>query len=219
MEKYFFNQNEIGLDEAGRGPLIGNVYAGAVIWDPELKPPDGLITDSKKLSVKKRKLALEWIKQNIKYYGVGFATNEEIDKINILEATKLAMDRAIDNLKTNATAIDNLKTKATENLNSKVTAKNDLIIDGTGWEKKFTNYNVKSIVKGDSKYYSIAAASILAKEYHDEHILELCSKDPSLNEKYCLASNMGYASAKHIQGIKEHGYTNLHRKSFKLKCL
>jgi len=203
MEKYFFNQNEIGLDEAGRGPLIGNVYAGAVIWDPELKPPDGLITDSKKLSVKKRKLALEWIKQNIKYYGVGFATNEEIDKINILEATKLAMDRAIDNLKTKSVQLD----------------LNNLIIDGTGWEKKFTNYNVKSIVKGDSKYYSIAAASILAKEYHDEHILELCSKDPSLNEKYCLASNMGYASAKHIQGIKEHGYTNLHRKSFKLKCL
>lgn len=203
MEKYFFNQNEIGLDEAGRGPLIGNVYAGAVIWDPELKPPDGLITDSKKLSVKKRKLALEWIKQNIKYYGVGFATNEEIDKINILEATKLAMVRAIDNLKTKSVQPD----------------LNNLIIDGTGWEKKFTNYNVKSIVKGDSKYYSIAAASILAKEYHDEHILELCSKDPSLNEKYCLASNMGYASAKHIQGIKEHGYTNLHRKSFKLKCL
>ena len=199
MEKYFFNQNEIGLDEAGRGPLIGNVYAGAVIWDPELKPPDGLITDSKKLSEKKRKLALEWIKQNINYYGVGFATNEEIDKINILEATKLAMDRAIDNLKTKAVQQD----------------LNHLIIDGTGWEKKFTNYNVKSIVKGDSKYYSIAAASILAKEYHDEHILELCSKDPSLNEKYCLSSNMGYASAKHIQGIKEHGYTNLHRKSFK----
>jgi ribonuclease HII len=203
MEKYFFNQNEIGLDEAGRGPLIGNVYAGAVIWDPELKPPDGLITDSKKLSVKKRKLALEWIKQNIKYYGVGFATNEEIDKINILEGTKLAMVRAIDNLKTKSVQTD----------------LNNLIIDGTGWEKKFTNYNVKSIVKGDSKYYSIAAASILAKEYHDEHILELCSKEPSLNEKYSLASNMGYASAKHIQGIKEHGYTNLHRKSFKLKCL
>lgn len=199
MEKYFFNQNEIGLDEAGRGPLIGNVYAGAVIWDPELKPPDGLITDSKKLSVKKRKLALEWIKQNVKYYSVGFATNEEIDKINILEATKLAMDRAINNLNN-------------KNLN-------DLIIDGTGWEKKFTNYNVKSIVKGDSKYYSIAAASILAKEYHDEHILDLCSKDPSLNDKYSLSSNMGYASAKHIQGIKDHGYTNLHRKSFKLKCL
>jgi len=203
MEKYFFNQNEIGLDEAGRGPLIGNVYAGAVIWDPELKPPDGLITDSKKLSVKKRKLALEWIKQHVKYYGVGFATNEEIDKINILEATKLAMDRAIDNLKSKGVQTD----------------LNDLIIDGVGWEKKFTNYNVMSVVKGDSKYYSIASASILAKEYHDEHILELCSKDPSLNDKYSLSSNMGYASAKHIQGIKEHGYTNLHRKSFKLKCL
>lgn len=203
MEKYFFNQNEIGLDEAGRGPLIGNVYAGAVIWDPKLIPPEGLITDSKKISAKKRKLALEWIKKNVKYYGVGFATNEEIDKINILEATKLAMDRAIDNLKSKAGQLHI----------------NDLIIDGTGWEKKFTNYNVKSIVKGDSKYYSIASASILAKEYHDEHILDLCSKEPTLNDKYCLSSNMGYASAKHIQGIKEHGYTNFHRKSFKLKCL
>lgn len=203
MEKYFFNQNEIGLDEAGRGPLIGNVYAGAVIWDPKLIPPEGLITDSKKISAKKRKLALEWIKKNVKYYGVGFATNEEIDKINILEATKLAMDRAIDNLKSKAGQLHI----------------NDLIIDGTGWEKKFTNYNVKSIVKGDSKYYSIATASILAKEYHDEHILDLCSKEPTLNDKYCLSSNMGYASAKHIQGIKEHGYTNFHRKSFKLKCL
>ena len=209
MEKYFFNKNEIGIDEAGRGPLIGNVYAGAVIWDPELNPPDGLIIDSKKLSKKKRKLALEWIKQNVKYYGVGFATNEEIDKINILEATKLAMDRAINQV------LDQVLDHTTNNSSNK----HCLIIDGVGWEKKFTNYSVNSIIKGDSKYYSIAAASILAKEYHDEHILELCSKDPSLNEKYNLESNMGYGTAKHIQGIKENGYTNFHRKSFKLKCL
>ena len=199
MEKYFFNENEIGVDEAGRGPLIGNVYAGAVIWDSKLEPPEGLIIDSKKLSPKKRKLALEWIKKNVKYYGVGFATNEEIDKINILEATKLAMTRAI------------------ENINK--SEKSHLIIDGVGWEKKFSNYNVKSIVKGDSKYYSIAAASILAKEYHDEHILKLCEEDESLDEKYSLKSNMGYASSKHIDGIIEYGYSELHRKSFKLKKL
>jgi ribonuclease HII len=199
MEKFYnINNIEIGLDESGRGPLIGNVYAGAVIWENDLKPPDGLIVDSKKLSSKKRKDALDWIKKNIKNYSIGYATNEEIDAINILEATKLAMQRAIDNLP--------IKTEY-------------LLIDGTGWEKKFTQYKVKSIVKGDSKYYSIAAASILAKEYHDEHILNMCSLDDSLIEKYSLNKNMGYASKKHIDGIKLHGYTPYHRKSFKLKCI
>jgi ribonuclease HII len=199
MEKYYnINNIEIGLDEAGRGPLIGNVYAGAVIWQNNLIPPDGLITDSKKLSKKKRKIALDWIKQNVKDYCVGYATNEEIDEINILEATKLAMQRAMDGL---------------------LIKSEYLIIDGSGWEKKFANYKVKSIIKGDSKYYSIAAASILAKEYHDEHILNLCYLDNTLIDKYSLNKNMGYASKTHIDGIKLYGYTPYHRKSFKLKCL
>jgi ribonuclease HII len=201
MKNYYFNINEVGIDEAGRGPLIGNVYAGAVIWDENLKIPNNIfINDSKKLTPKRRKIACQWIKDNVKYWAVGFATNDEIDKINILEATKLAMDRAIQQLKT--------KTNITH-----------IIIDGNGWEKKFNNYETKSIIKGDSEYYSIACASILAKEFHDEHIIELCSKDSSLIEKYMLDSNMGYASKKHIEGIKKYGYTNLHRKSFKLKCL
>ena len=199
MEKQYNKENiEIGLDEAGRGPLIGNVYAGAVIWSDELNPPQGIITDSKKLSSKKRKESIKWIKENVKYYAVGFATNEEIDSINILEATKLAMQRAIDQI--------SIKTEY-------------LLIDGVGWDKKFPQYQVTSVVKGDSKYYSIAAASILAKEYHDDHILELCKNDPTLVDKYCLDSNMGYASQKHIDGIKKYGHTNYHRKSFKLKCL
>jgi ribonuclease HII len=197
MEKYYnINKIEIGLDEAGRGPLLGNVYAGAVIWTDDLNPPKGLIVDSKKLSSKKRKLALAWIKENVKNYSVGFATNQEIDDINILEATKLAMQRAIDEL--------SIKTEY-------------LIIDGVGWEKKFTNYNVKSIPKGDNKYYSIAAASILAKEYHDEHILNLCSTDNLLIEKYNINKNMGYGTKYHIDGIKNNGYTQYHRKSFKIK--
>jgi ribonuclease HII len=199
MQKQF-NKNiiEIGLDEAGRGPLIGNVYVGAVIWDDELNPPEGLINDSKKLSKKKRKEALEWIKNNVKNYAIGYASNEEIDNINILEATKLAMGRAIDQIQ--------IKTKY-------------LIIDGIGWQKKFPEYNVTSVIKGDSKFYSIAAASILAKEYHDQHILELCKNDTSLHEKYLLESNMGYPSKTHIEGIKKYGYTKYHRKSYKLKCL
>jgi len=196
--KYSNHEFEIGIDEAGRGPLIGRVYAGAVIWgDNTIINP--IIKDSKKLSKKKRAIALEWIKSNVKAWGVGYAEPDEIDKINILEATKLAMDRAIQNLITNF------------NLNpDNIT----LIIDGLGWEKKF-NHNVKSIVKGDSKYYSIAAASIIPKEYHDEYIKKLCLELPDLNEKYSLLSNMGYGTAAHISGLKTHGPCPYHRKSFK----
>jgi ribonuclease HII len=196
--KYSNNEFEVGIDEAGRGPLIGRVYAGAVIWgnNTTINP---IIKDSKKLSKKKRAIALEWIKSNVKAWGVGYAEPDEIDKINILEATKLAMDRAIQNLITNF------------NLNpNNIT----LIIDGSGWEKKF-DYNVKSFIKGDSKYYSIAAASILAKEHHDEYIKNLCSDLPDLNEKYSLLSNMGYGTAAHIAGLKTHGPCPYHRKSFK----
>lgn len=198
MQKRFYNQNNIiecGIDEAGRGPLLGNVYAAAVILDPKIEIPADLIIDSKKLSKKKRRLAFEWIKKNITNYGIGFATNQEVDEINILEATKLAIDRAINNLPIKPT---------------------HYIIDGTGWENKFTNLNVKSIIKGDSLYYSIAAASILAKEYHDEHIRDLCSQNEELC-KYDLLNNMGYGTKKHIDAIKINGYTNFHRKSFVLK--
>lgn len=198
MEKQYYNQQnviECGIDEAGRGPLLGNVYAAAVILDTKIEIPTDLIIDSKKLSKKKRKIAFEWIKNNITNYGVGYATNQEIDDINILEATKLAIQRAIDNLPIKPT---------------------HFIIDGTGWEKKFTNLNVKSIIKGDALYYSIAAASILAKEYHDEHIRELCSQNEEL-DKYDLLNNMGYGTKKHIDAIKTHGYTNFHRISYKLK--
>jgi ribonuclease HII len=199
MQKYKNDINEIGIDEAGRGPLIGRVYAGAVIWDNNKEFE--LINDSKKLTPKKRQIALNWIKENIKYWGVGYADEKEIDKINILNATKLAMDRAI----------EDLKTKGYKNTNT-IT---HLLIDGTGWEKKFKNYEVESIVKGDSLYYSIAAASIIAKEYHDMHIHEMISNDPTLDDKYSLSSNMGYPTVKHFEGIKKYGITEYHRKSFK----
>ncbi len=199
MNKFKNDINEIGLDEAGRGPLIGRVYAGAVIWDQDKEFE--LINDSKKLTPKKRKIALEWIKNNIKYWGVGYADEKEIDKINILNATKLAMDRAI----------EDLKSKYTINKNNNF----NLIIDGTGWENKFKNYKVESIVKGDSLYYSIAAASIIAKEYHDAHINELIKLDPTLDEKYGLSSNMGYPTKKHFDGIKKYGCCDYHRKTFK----
>jgi len=198
MEKYYINEYEAGLDEAGRGPLIGNVYAAAVIWTSDLNPPINLIKDSKKLSIKKRNEAYNWIINNVKNYGIGYSTNKEIDEINILEATKLAMDRALNNL----------------------SVKPDiLIIDGLGWEKKFVDYNVHSIIKGDNKYYSIAAASILAKINHDLHINLLCDKNNELNTFYDLKKNNGYPTKKHIEGIKNYGLTEYHRITYKIKSI
>jgi ribonuclease HII len=211
MNKFKNVINEIGLDEAGRGPLIGRVYAGAVIWDND-KDFD-LINDSKKLTPKKRAIALDWIKNNIKYWGVGYADEKEIDKINILNATKLAMDRAIEDLKTKYYN-ENHYNENHYNENHYDTLSH-LIIDGTGWEKKFNNYKVESIIKGDSLYYSIAAASIIAKEYHDMHIKELITIDPTLDEKYSLSSNMGYPTVKHFDGLKKYGSSIYHRKSFR----
>ena len=199
MQKKYFNDYEIGIDEAGRGPLIGRVYAGAVIWGPNTNDCT-LITDSKKISAKKRDEALKWIKSNVLAWGVGWAEPDEIDSINILNATKLAMDRAINNLKEKCDVKQPL---------------NYLIIDGTGWEKKFNGYNVKSIVKGDSLYLSIAAASIIAKEYHDEYIKQLCLNNPELNQKYDLENNMGYGTKKHIEALELHGICQYHRKTFK----
>jgi ribonuclease HII len=200
MDKHFFNDNEIGLDEAGRGPLIGRVYAGAVIWGTDAT--SDLIKDSKKLSQKKRAEALKWIQSNVKAWGVGWAEPDEIDSINILNATKLAMDRAITDLKNKIN----------------LTLPIYLIIDGIGWEKKFSGYNIKSIVQGDAKYLSIAAASIIAKEYHDAHIRELCLNNPELNEKYDLENNMGYGTKKHLEGLATHGNSQFHRKTFKPCC-
>lgn len=203
MKKTYFNDYEIGIDEAGRGPLIGRVYAGAVIWgtNEECK----IINDSKKLSPKKRAEALKWIQSNVLAWGVGYAESYEIDNINILEATKLSMERAIQNLKDRFA--DKIKNPITH-----------LIIDGCWWEKKFPDYTVKSIVKGDANYLSIAAASIIAKEYHDEYIKTLCNNNPELNEHYDLINNMGYGTKKHLDGIKNHGICEYHRKTFKPIC-
>lgn len=196
------NEIEVGIDEAGRGPLFGRVYAAAVNWGDT--PINESVMDSKKLSAKKRKEVLEWIQQNVDEWAVGYAEPEEIDSINILEATKLAMERAIDDLK-NKYNYD--KTKIL------------LLIDGTGWEKKFNNYNIKSIIKGDSTYLSIAAASIIAKEHHDAHINDLCLEYTDLNIKYDLINNKGYGTKKHIEGLKMHGISNFHRTTFKPCCI
>lgn len=203
MKTYYIDKDEIGIDEAGRGPLIGRVYAAAVIWgDIEEKeiPDEVRVYDSKKMTRLQRQKAYRWIIENVVGYGIGYAEPEEIDKINILQATRLSMKRALDDL---------------TNKNDKNQIPIRLIIDGCRWEDKFENFKSYSIVKGDSKYYSIAAASIIAKEEHDKHILELCRENRHLNEKYDLSNNMGYGTKKHIDGIKKHGPSKFHRVTFK----
>jgi ribonuclease HII len=189
--------NIIGVDEAGRGPLLGRVYAGAVIYNDIIDNQyiNNIITDSKKLTKKKRKVAYDYIIDNM-MYGAGYATEQEIDNFNILNATKMAMERAIDNIikKYN---IDNYK----------------LLIDGCYWERYFDNCT--SIVKGDSKFKCISAASIIAKESHDNYIQDLCNNNSELNERYDLLKNMGYGTKKHIDGIMKYGISNFHRKTFK----
>jgi ribonuclease HII len=202
MQSYFQNYNEIGIDEAGRGTLIGNVVCGLVIWKKEYNFINGieLIKDSKKLSRKKREIAFQWIKKNIKDWSFGFATPQEVDNINILNATKLAINRGLEKFYNN---INNIKDYT-------------LIIDGLHW--KDTDFNMKtiSIIKGDDKFYSIASASIIAKVIHDQQIVELVNNNPNLNQYYLL-NNYGYGTLKHRQAIYQYGYSDFHRKTFKLK--
>lgn len=189
---------EVGIDEAGRGSLIGNVFAGAVIIDPDLEHECiSQIKDSKKISKKKRLQLRDFIEENATAFSVGSATPAEIDDMNILHATYLAMHRALDGLDVN---IDNI------------------LVDGNSFKPYMSTtagdfIPHECVIDGDNTYTSIACASILAKVYHDEHIEDICKIDPSL-EQYDLLSNMGYGTKKHIEAIKKHGITQYHRKSF-----
>lgn len=190
-----------GVDESNRGGLIYDVVAACVVL-PTSFPDDKYkqIKDSKKLSSKKRKELAEYIKQNAITYGIGSATNEEIDATNILAATMKAMHRAI-------------------NEAYKKQPFHELKIDGPhfrGYCPPGIDEDIlphECVVKGDSKYLNIAAASILAKNHHDTMFLQLIDENPEL-EKYDLRNNQGYGTAKHMEAIRKHGITRFHRKSF-----
>ena len=185
---YYEGKIEAGCDEAGRGCLAGSVYAAAVIL------PDGyqneLLNDSKQLSEKKRYQLREIIQRDAVAWAVGIVTPEEIDKINILNASILAMHRALDQLKVRPEAI---------------------IVDGNRF-KKYQNIPHTTIVKGDGKYLAIAAASILAKTYRDDYMNGLAEEYP----QYDWLSNKGYPTKKHREAIKQFGITPYHRKSYNL---
>jgi ribonuclease HII len=185
---YYEGKIEAGCDEAGRGCLAGSVYAAAVIL-PENYQND-LLNDSKQLTEKKRYQLREIIQRDAVAWAVGIVTPEEIDKINILNASILAMHRALDQLQVRPEAI---------------------IVDGNRF-KKYMELPYTTIVKGDGKYLSIAAASILAKTYRDDYMNELAKEYP----QYDWLSNKGYPTKKHRDAIRQYGITPYHRKSYNL---
>lgn len=185
---YYKDLTEAGCDEAGRGCLAGSVYAAAVILPADYNNP--LLNDSKQLSLKKRLDLREQIMRDAVAWAVGVVTAEEIDKMNILRASLLAMHRALDGLAVRPEAI---------------------IVDGN----RFTPYKdipYTTIVKGDGKYQSIAAASVLAKTFRDDYMNAIAEEYPY----YDWQSNKGYPTKKHREGIRLHGISPYHRKSYNL---
>ena len=213
LKKYFKEDPiiiEVGIDEAGRGPMFGRVYAGAAVLPKDDTFDHSLMKDSKKFHSKKKiEQVAEYIKTNALAWAVEYEDEETIDEINILQATQSAMHKCIKKV------IQQLTDCNTENIL--------LLVDGN-YFKPFTALN-KSKTKlemikyelvegGDNKYTAIAAASILAKVERDIYIEELCIKNPELVEHYGIDTNKGYGSKKHMDGIKQHGITKWHRKTF-----
>lgn len=188
LPHYYADRIEAGCDEAGRGCLAGSVYAAAVILPRNYDNP--LLNDSKKLTEKKRRELRDQIVRDAVAWAVGVVTPEEIDKINILKASFLAMHRALDQLTVRPEAI---------------------IVDGN----RFTPYRdlpYTTIVKGDGKYQAIAAASILAKTFRDEYMERLAEEYPYYDWK----KNKGYPTRAHREGIRLHGTSPYHRMSYNL---
>lgn len=182
---------EAGCDEAGRGCLAGPVFAAAVILPKNLKLPG--LDDSKKVTERKRNELRLIIEEKSLAWSVATCSEQEIDEINILNASILAMQKAVLNLSVKP---------------------EHLLIDGNRF-KPLENYRYTTIVKGDGKFRSIAAASILAKTYRDAYMKELHEKFPV----YDFKNNKGYGTLKHRDAIKQYGYVDCHRKTFKLKNL
>lgn len=189
LEKHYYKGKiEAGCDEAGRGCLAGSVYAAAVILPDGYDNPS--LNDSKRLSAAKRMRLRDEIIRDARAWAIGVVTPEEIDHINILRASILAMHRALDQLQVRPEAI---------------------IVDGNRF-LPYCDLPYTTIVKGDGKYQAIAAASILAKTYRDEYMERLAQEFP----QYGWQSNKGYPTAQHREAIRQHGVTPYHRKSFDL---
>ena len=210
---------EIGVDEVGRGPLFGRVYVAAVILPKDDSFDHSKMKDSKKFHSKKKiEEVSEYIKKNALAWAICYEDEKIIDEVNILQATQRAMHKCVGEvLKKEKLLFESDYT--TDNTSKKI----QLIIDGN-YFNPFMHYNQKRkileqiqhvcVEGGDNKYSSIAAASILAKVARDTYIDELCKQHPYLVEHYSIDSNKGYGAKKHLDGIKEHGITIWHRRSF-----
>jgi ribonuclease HII len=194
---------EAGCDEAGRGPLAGSVFAAAVVWSADVLDNEEhaewleMLDDSKKLTDRQREQLRPLIEKYASAWAVVEVTAEEIDKLNILQASIIGMQRALDKLSV---------------------VPQHILVDGNKWKPYIPSGQVlevpaRTIVKGDGKYLSIAAASVLAKTYRDEYMLSLHEEYP----QYHWDTNMGYPTKAHYEAIKIHGITPYHRKSFKLE--
>ena len=213
------NVYEIGVDEVGRGPMFGRVYTAAVILPKDDSFDCSMVKDSKKFHSKKKiEEASQYVKDNALAWYISFEDEKKIDELNILQATQLSMHNSILEVRKQLNKILNEKGEQEGKEYSY-----NLLIDGnyfnpvTYLDKK-TN-KIKSIPHvtvqgGDNKYASIAAASILAKVERDRYIDELCEKNPILVDHYGIDSNKGYGAKRHLDGIKEHGITIWHRRSF-----
>lgn len=186
------------MDEAGRGTLIGRIYSAGVILNPCL-PIHPFIQDSKKLTPKQRKIARKYIEKTAIDYVVEYIESDVIDEINIRQANIQVFNNVIRNMRTKAEHI--------------YIDGNDFIPDS---KCPYPSNKIETVIKGDSKYAAISAASILAKEYHDDYIKELCSMYLDLDEKYKLLSNMGYGTKDHIDGIRKYGHSPFHRLTFNI---
>lgn len=197
LERYYMEGIlEAGVDEAGRGPLFGRVYVGAAILPQDNAFDHSLMRDSKRLSERKRLIAYDYIRDYAVDYHVHFIEADEIDRINIYNATLAGMHGALDGL---------------------LVTPGHILVDGCAFRVYAKNRRViphLCVEGGDDKYTPIAAASILAKVAHDKYIEALCDEYGNLDDFYGLRRNKGYGTARHMEGIREHGLTPWHRRTF-----
>ena len=209
LQSYYCDDgyNEIGIDEAGRGPMLGRVYAAAVVLPKNEDFKHGDMKDSKRFhSDKKIQCVSQYIKDKSVAWAICYSTEAEIDKYNIRVATHMAMHKAIKEV------IYKLKLEH---------GNTHLLVDGND----FTSYIIydnecllpartTTIEQGDNKITSIAAASILAKVARDKYVIDLCNAEPELDIRYGLIKNKGYGTKQHLDGITEHGISKYHRTTF-----
>jgi ribonuclease HII len=223
LKKYMHEQGtiEIGADEAGRGPMLGRVYSGAVVLPKDDSFDHFKMKDSKKFTSKNSKKiqeVAEYIKENAIAWAVEYEDERVIDEINILQATQSAMHKAIKSVIGQLQKTDVSTDVLDPNFNNLL-----LLIDGNYFKQltilnkgktKLVTVNYETVEGGDNKFTAIAAASILAKVERDNYIDALCKENPELIDRYGIDSNKGYGSKKHMDGIKTYGITKWHRRTF-----